>query len=563
MQYDDKIFGDLTKKEFLSEREAKKLTKPSIEKIIPEDPTPEDEIEIIINCPFSFSPKLARLYIEEKESQHQVLNIESLEVTWKDHIFNFTQLLRIKIPPLGKATIVKLVLEDIFNNFSDVWYFSIDNFTSPSWSEESIIYHIFVDRFASGDKEIISSDNLKDKLGGNLKGIISRLNYIEDLGVNVLWLSPIFKSTSYHGYDIEDYFEIDPIWGSKEDLKELVKKAFVRGIRIILDFVPNHLSYNNPIFQEALKDEKSKYREWFIFNGDTYETFFGVKSMPKINLKNKETKNYIIKAAEYWIKNFGISGYRLDHVTGPDINFWTDYYYSMKSKFPDTFHFGEIVDTPLEVKNYIGRLDATLDFYLFKIIRDFFIGKKYHSYEFLKIVEMKNKFYNGKIKTLSFLENHDSNRFLWVSKSKKILELASIFQFSVNDIPIIYNGQEMGANQFRDIIEGNKTLHEYARLPIPWKKQDKDLIDFYKKLVKIRKNHPSLYKGNFKAIPSQILSFQKEYKDEKFLILINIQEKKEKFKLDGIYKDLLTEKIYSETLEVEPLSGYLLLQINH
>lgn len=563
MIYDDNIFGDLTKREFLSQRNSIKLKGPILHRIIPEDPMPDDEISVTFICPPNFIPKSAKLYIDDS-LEYEVLKIENLKTLWEDDIFNFTQLIKITIPPLRKISKVKIQLEDIFYNLSDIYSFSVDNYTPPAWSDESIIYHIFIDRFAQGEKSVTFSNNLKDKLGGNLKGVIYHLKYIEDLGINTLWLSPIFKATSYHGYDIEDYFEIEPIWGTKDDLKKLVNEAFNKGIRIILDFVPNHLSSFNPIFQEALKNKHSRYRNWFIFNENDYETFFGVKTMPKINLKNEEAKNYIINAAEYWIKEFGISGYRLDHVTGPDINFWTEYYYSLKSKFPDTFHFGEIVDTPKEVKKYIGKLDGSLDFYLFKIIRDFFIGKKWTNYEFLKMIEMKNTFYKGKIKTLSFLENHDSNRFLWLSKDKKILKLASILQFSLSDIPIIYNGQEMGANQSRDILEGEKTLHEYARLPIPWEEQDKELIDFYKRLIKIRKNHPSLYKGNFTPIPSSVISFKKSYaNNETILTIINLNEKKELFNLDGIYKDLFNEKVYSKVLEVEPKSGYLLLQINH
>lgn len=562
MIFDDRIFGDLTKRDFLSQRNENNLKKPILDRIIPEDPTPEEEIKATFICPSSFIPKSAKLHINNS-SKTKILKINESKILWEDDIFNFVQLVEIIIPPLKEPSLIRLQLEDVFNNLSDIYSFSVDNFTPPSWIDESIIYHVFIDRFANGEKSVTYSNNLKNKLGGNLKGIIYHLNYIEDLGINAIWISPIFKATSYHGYDVEDYFDIDPTWGTKEDLKRLVIEAFNRGIRIILDFVPNHLSSSNLIFQEALKDESSKYRNWFIFKGNEYETFFGVKSMPKINLKNEEARKYVISVAEYWIKEFGISGYRLDHVTGPDINFWTDYYYSLKSKFPNTFHFGEIVDTPKEVKNYIGKLDGSLDFYLFKIIRDFFIGKRWTPHEFLKMIDMKNKFYNAKIKTLSFLENHDSNRFLWLSKDKRMLRLASIFQFSLNDIPIIYNGQEMGANQFRDILDGEKTLHEYVRLPIPWEEQDKDLIDFYKRLIKIRKNHPSLYKGTFIPVFSSLVSFKKKYLDETILIVINLNENKELFNLDGVYKDLFNEKIYSGILEVEPMAGYLLLQINH
>ncbi|ACK42075.1 MULTISPECIES: alpha-amylase family glycosyl hydrolase [Dictyoglomus] len=562
MIYDDKIFGDLSHREFLAEREAKKLEEVNLEEIFPEDPKPEDEIEITFSCPINFYPNSVQIIREDKELY--TLNVYDRETQWNDSVFNFSEVVKIKIPALKEKGVYQIRLFSIDKKFYE-YYFPIDNHEPPKWSDESIIYHIFIDRFAKDDKEVILSKNLKEKLGGNLKGIISHLDYIENLGVNVIWISPIFKSTSYHGYDIEDYFEIDPLWGTKEDLKRLVNEAFKRGIRVILDFVPNHMSHNNPLFQEALNNKNSKLRDWFLFKGDDYESFFGVKSMPKINLRNKEAMEYIINAAKYWIKEFGISGYRMDHATGPDINFWTIFYYRMKSEFPDTFYFGEIVETPKETKKYIDKFDGTLDFYLFKIIRDFFIGKSWEPKEFLRIIDLENKFYGDKFKRLSFLENHDSNRFLWVAKDKNLLKLASIFQFSLNPIPIVYNGQEMGCNQFRDIIEGNKTLHEYTRLPIPWDegKQDKELIEFYKKLINIRKKHPSLYKGRFIPILSNLVSFIKEDEEESILVLINPNHKEEIFNLNGIYKDLFSGNIYTNSLKVNPMNAHLLLRINH
>lgn len=562
MIYDDKIFGDLCHKEFLVEREAKKLEEIYLEEVLPEDPKPEDEIEFTFNCPLKFHITSGQIIKDNREIY--TFNIQDRKTQWNNSMFNFSEIIKIKIPPLKENGLYQIHLyernEKVYEH-----YLSIDNFEAPSWSEESIIYHIFIDRFAKDEKEVEYSENLKNKLGGNLKGILSRLDYIENLGVNTIWISPIFKSTSYHGYDIEDYFEIDPIWGTKEDLKKLVREAFNRGIRIILDFVPNHMSYKNPIFQKALKDKNSNLRSWFIFKGDDYEAFFGVKSMPKINLKNKEAIDYIINAAKYWIREFGISGYRMDHATGPDINFWSIFYYSLKSEFPETFYFGEIVETPKETKKYVGKFDGTLDFYLFKTIRDFFIGKRWSTKEFVKMIDLEEKFYGDKFKRISFLENHDSNRFLWVAKDKKLLRLASIFQFSINAIPIIYNGQEMGCSQYRDILEGHRTLHEYTRLPIPWSddKQDKELIDFYRQLVKIRKNHPGLYKGTFIPIFSDMISFIKETQEESILVLINTEDKEKIFNLSGTYKDLFSGDIYTNSLKINPMSAHLLLRIDH
>jgi glycosidase len=567
MYVDDKIFGDLEKKEFLSDRKIEELKNSPYIKIIPEDPTPKDEIKIILTCTPSQNYRTIYYKIDSQTSEIQEVPAEIKDVIWDNDFFSFLQILEAQIPPLYREGIIEIRLNPEDNHEKNYYSFSIDEFEPPKWTQESIIYHIFVDRFAKDNHEVILSNNLKEKLGGNIKGIINHLDYIESLGINTIWLSPIFKSTSYHGYDIEDYFDIDPAWGNKEDLKRLVNNAFERGIRIILDFVPNHLSYLNPIFQDALNNKNSKYRNWFIFKDDnSYESFFGVKSMPKINLKNREARKYIIEAAKYWIKNFGISGYRLDYAVGPDINFWTEYYYSIKKDFPETFHFGEIVDTPEYVKKFIGKMDGVLDFYLFKLLREFFIGKKWESEEFLRIIDLRYRFYKNHIKLLSFLENHDSNRFLFVANDKRLLKIASILQFSLNEIPIIYNGQEMGANQYRNILEGNRAIHEYVRLPIPWNetKQDLELIEFYKKLSRIRKNHSALYKGDFILGPiKDIISFYKIYEDQKILIIINNTEEEKHIYLKGVFKSLLNNEIYKNDLIVHPLEGYILLELNH
>ena len=129
------------------------------------------------------------------------------------------------------------------------------------WFNKAVIYHIFIDRF-NGCKTNI---NTLDFLGGNLKGVISKLDYIQNLGINVMWLSPFYKTTHYHGYHITDFKSIDPRFGSKSELLELIYEAKKRGLRIIADFVPNHCSDQHPFFKDALKNKDSKYKDWFIF----------------------------------------------------------------------------------------------------------------------------------------------------------------------------------------------------------------------------------------------------------------------------------------------------------
>jgi len=564
--FDDNIFGNLKEVQYLLERRKKELNRINLWKIIPSDPSPNEDIEIYFSMgPDSFEDKLTLYYTKdgsEPKDSDEKINLYLDEIIWDDTLWNFIKIYKGVIPGQKENTIIRYKVEKDDNIYS----FSVDNFSQPNWIDETIIYHIFVDRFAKGKRPVPYQENLKTKWGGDLKGIIEHLDYIEALGVNALWLSPIFKSPSYHGYDIIDYFEIDPIKGTKEDLKTLVDKAFNKGIRIFLDFVPNHMSIQNPIFQEALENPNSMYRKWFIFQGELYETFPGAKSMPKIDLRCKEARDYIIESAKYWIKNFNISGYRLDYAIGPVLDFWTDYWFKIKNEFPDTFHFGEIIDTPQKLKSFEGKLDGALDFFLFSMIREFFIGRKWRPNEFNAILLTKREYFNPKFKMVSFLENHDSNRFLWVAKDKKILKLAIIFQFTQNETPIIYYGTEIGLNQYRDILENGRSLHEYNRLPMIWdeEKQDLELFSYYKKIVNIRKNHPSLYKGKYVPFSSPVLSYWKTYGEEKILVLINQEEVEKVIELpkNMIFKNLLDEKIYKDIISIPSKEGLILKTIN-
>lgn len=563
---DDGLYGNLIYEQYLLERRKKELKGINQWKIKPIDPLPNEEIKIYFSSDFNISKDRLTLYYtkdgsEPKEEDEKII-LYLDKILWEDSLWNFIRIYKGTIPGQKENTIIRYRVE----NDEKIYSFSVDNFSPPNWIDETIIYHIFVDRFAKGKEPIFYQDNLKIKWGGNLKGIIEHLDYIEALGVNALWLSPIFKSPSYHGYDVIDYFEIDPIKGTKEDLKILVNKAFNKGIRIFLDFVPNHLSHLNPIFQKALNNPESKYRKWFIFKENGYETFAGVKSMPKIDLRYKEAREYVIESAKYWIKNFNISGYRLDHANGPVLDFWTEYWFKIKSEYKDTFHFAEIIDTPDKVKNFEGKLDGALDFFLFKMMREFFIGKKWSIEEFNNLLRNKRLYSTPNFKMVSFLENHDSNRFLWVAKNKKILKLALIFQFTQNEIPIIYYGTEIGITQSKNMLEDGRSLHEYVRLPMIWdeKKQDLELLSFHKKLINIRKNHPSLYKGEYIPFTSPVFSFWKVFNKEKILVLINQEEDGKVINIpEGlVFKNLLDEKIHKDIISIPPREGMILQVVN-
>ena len=250
--------------------------------------------------------------------------------------------------------------------------YSVDRLTVPTWAREAVIYQIFVDRFfpGRGDDWQTPAD-LLGFFGGTLWGVAEKMNYIADLGINCIWLSPIFPSPTHHGYDATDLYRVEPRLGGDEALREVVAAAHSRGMRVVLDFVCNHISDQHPIFQDALHSESSPYRDWFTFDDSDlgYRGFFGVKSMPQVNLATPAARDWMIDTARYWLREFNIDGYRLDYALGPGPNFWVDFWTACKAENPDCFCFGEIIDAPFVQKTYIGRLDGCLDFFAADALR--------------------------------------------------------------------------------------------------------------------------------------------------------------------------------------------------
>jgi cyclomaltodextrinase len=200
------------------------------------------------------------------------------------------------------------------------------------WFHNAILYQVLIDRFAG----VASQDRLRPEfLGGNLRAIAAKLPYLEELGINTLWLSPFCKTSAYHGYHVTDFLTVEPRFGTLEDLRALIACAHGTGMRIIADFVPNHCSHKHPFFQEARKDRQSRYFNWFIFPKwpDDYLCFLDVQELPKLNLDYPETRDHIVGAARYWL-SLGLDGFRLDHVIGPKHAFWRYFRGEIKKDYP-------------------------------------------------------------------------------------------------------------------------------------------------------------------------------------------------------------------------------------
>lgn len=381
------------------------------------------------------------------------------------------------------------------------------------WFRDSIIYHIFIDRFSG----FISIKNW-DKpifLGGDIRGIINKIPYLKDLGINALWISPFYKTSAYHGYHITDFYQVDPHFGTIDDIKDLIQSVHDNDMHILADFVPNHCSKEHPYFKDAQSAKDSLYYDWFYFTNwpNKYLCFLSVKEIPKINLNNKEARDHIIAAAKYWL-SLGFDGFRLDHVIGPPHSFWKQFKNEIKDMYPSVVLIGEAWMMGIKrrelrtinidnrflkwligaasdslFKEYVGELDGVLDFKFQELIKTYIISDKISRQKFYMKLKHHYNHFPDDFLLPTFLDNHDMDRFLFqCGNDKDKLRQAAEIQFSIDQPAIIYYGTELGITQEKSLwnIPAHGDLQ--VRQPMNWKKQDAKLFKFYKKLIQQKKN---------------------------------------------------------------------------
>ncbi len=369
--------------------------------------------------------------------------------------------------------------------------YHVNRYQPPVWAREAVIYQVFIDRFYPGDgRAWLATDEPEGVRGGTLWGVADKLDYLADLGITCLWLSPTCVSPTAHGYDVTDYYRVEPRLGGDDALRALVAAAHARGIRVLLDLVCNHMSDQHPFFQEALNNPASPYREWFLFDDSDigYRSFFGVPSMPQINVGYDAARDYLLDVARYWLREFGIDGFRLDHADGPGADFWAFFRAACREINPESYVFGEIVDSPEVLAEYIGRLDGCLDFLAEDALRRTYGWGNWSTADFARFVDSHYSYFPPEQFLMpTFLDNHDMDRFLYIVKGDKAaLKRAAEAQFRLPGPPVIYYGTEVGLSQPTSMVAGGG-LH-VSRVPMPWDEaQDADLLAFYKRLIRARR----------------------------------------------------------------------------
>lgn len=455
-----------------------------------------------------------------------------------------------------------------------------DIISMPDWVQDIVMYHIFPDSFAS-EKGCISKNPGKTlfegekesvtHLGGTLSGVKENLDYLKDLGVNCIYLNPIFAANSYHKYDTIDYFSIDPCFGTMEDVKELVQECHKNGIRVILDGVFNHSGADFFAFRDVLeKGTASRYYDWFYempehisyTDPPSYEAFAYVKEMPKLNTGNKEVEDYFIRVGVYWIKEADIDGWRLDVANEINHDFWRHYRDAIKHVKPDAFMIGEIWEDAGEwLKG--DQFDSTMNYRFSYLCRDFFARRSMTVSEFDQQIQKMIMRYPEvvSLSQMNFLDSHDVVRFLTECDGDRCrLELAMFYLIMGVGIPSIFYGDEY-------YIEG-ATEPEYRRA-MPWG-QKENCCGKLKRWIVIRKEHSAIRNGRYRTImcdnQNEIYAFARENDAESILIVINNSKKDYNYRTDVCRKrlDMPEAKVQmsNENIYIPAMSGQVYLMHN-
>lgn len=386
-----------------------------------------------------------------------------------------------------------------YNFFQYPYINETDLHKKVDWCDRAIFYQIFVDRFHMGscskDRNYIDKDwgelpKPKGFYGGDLPGITEKLDYLQDLGINSIYLTPIFQSPSNHKYDTIDYEEVDAMFGTNRDLKELVESAHKRGIKILLDAVFNHCSYLCKQFQDVLrKGKESVYYDWFIIRGDrpvleqmNYECFAACNYMPKWNTNNPEVQKFLLHIATKWIKEYGIDGWRLDVADEVSHDFWRQFRKAVKAAKPDALIVGENWhDSRPWLEG--DQFDSIMNYSFTKACLDYFAYEKYSAQRFcerLSEILMRNTDQVNEM-MLNLLDSHDTERFLTnVGENADKLKCALAVLFFFVGMPCIYYGTEIGTAGGYD---------PDSRRTFDWDKTrwNMDIYNTVKDLIRLRK----------------------------------------------------------------------------
>ena len=481
---------------------------------------------------------------------------------------------------------------------------------NPEWLSSGLMYQIFPDRFAKSDDysapALIKNHKMHERwgelpvhtpdengrvwnndfFGGNLLGIIEKLDYLEGLGITVIYLNPIFEAFSNHRYDTGDYNMIDPLLGSEDDFKKLCDEASNRGIRIVFDGVFNHTGADSKYFNKyanykglgACQGEESPYYNWysFIFFPEVYESWWGIDTLPQVNESDESFRDFIIRnddsVMRHWLRA-GASGVRLDVVDElPDV-FLDELRTAVKEEKKDAMIIGEIWEDASNKISYSERrrylqgkqLDSVMNYPLKDAIVKY-LGYDHNAEWFAGTVESLRENYPEHVfnSLMNILGTHDTKRIMTVFKEsswsyeearQKLYSALLIWAF-MPGIPCVYYGDELGMEGDRD------PLNRQCFCP---EKKNEEIAVYYKRLLSFRKKINHINKTEY--VPGEVsggyFSFERRGETDSIFVAVNDQNDWKKISFNGDIVDFIisgrVDYIGNNTFDMHGRSGISVL----
>lgn len=429
------------------------------------------------------------------------------------------------------------------------------SFITPEWVHQAVFYQIFPDRFASSlavhkppRLEAWDAPPTQNGFkGGDLLGVVEHLDYLQDLGVDALYFTPVFQSASNHRYHTHDYYRVDPLLGGDAALQRLLQESHRRGMKVVLDGVFNHASRGFFQFNHILETgADSPYLDWFDVRGyplnayhgyPNYRCWVNLAALPEFNFQNPEVVQFVYDVARYWVDQ-GIDGWRLDVAFqfGDDA-FWQGFREVVKSANPQAYITAETVEDASRwlkgdqfdgVMNYlftyclwgfIGGADADRDMMMPHWIRQAGDLLSHSAGDFSRnITQLLQRYPRPAVLAQqNLLDSHDTSRILSILRGRKdLFKLMVLFQMTYPGAPMIYYGNEIGLTGGPD---------PDCRRAFPWDESqwDRDLLTYHQRLIGLRRAHPALSGGEFLPIfaAEGRVAFVRRQSGDRAVILIN------------------------------------------
>jgi len=499
------------------------------------------------------------------------------------------------------------------------WQLSVykKKYQTPEWLNKGVMYQIMTDRFCKVGETKATEDKImrnwgeqpfyrdedgvvrnRDFFGGNLQGIISKLDYLQTLNVKTLYLNPIFKAYSNHKYDTEDYEQIDPMFGTQEDFEKLCQEAEKRGMKVVLDGVFNHVGATSKYFNKgnkygeggAYNDVNSPYRNWFNFDGNNnYECWWNFETLPRINAESAGAQKYLCGKGGIvprWLQA-GANGWRLDVVDEIADCMLDKIVSSAKKAKPDCAIIGEVWEDASNKVDYGVRrryldgsqLDSVMNYPLTNGIVEFARSGNAKALSDVVFDIVNNYPLFARNNLMNILGTHDTLRILTnlagdrldndskdiMSRTKlseaqyvhgtKLLKLAAVLQYTMFGFPCVFYGDEVGMEGYKD---------PFCRGCYPWGNENVELLDFYRRLGKLR-SMPVFTDGDFHELAAALGAYafvrSSNSAKEQAVVIVNRGDTEYVLPLTGYYKDIFTGRRYADSCAVQPYGYAVLIKI--